>query len=92
MQEDAGEIDSDDPLPVYSFNWTTLSIFIATWSQWHVVVARDLVRIGMNWGEVESALRMSGIKRSEWPVVFDGLQAMQNEALTLFNERSMSNE
>ena len=91
MQEHDSEIDSDAPLLIYNFNWTTLSIFISTWSQWHVVVAKELVRIGMNWVEVESALRLSGIRRSEWPVIFEGLQAMQNEVLTIFNERSMSN-
>lgn len=90
-QEIEGEADADAPLPVYAFNWTTLSIFISTWNQWHVVVGKELVRIGMSWGEVESALRLSGIKRSEWPVIFEGLQVMQNEALTIFNERSMSN-
>jgi len=43
------------------------------------------VRLGMDWGQVESSLRLAGIKRREWPVVFEGLQAMENEALETLN-------
>ena len=86
MQEAPVAID-DAPLPVYAFNWLTLSLFISTWSQWHVVVGKELVRLGMNWGEVEAALSLSGIKRREWPVIFEGLQTMQTEALTILNEK-----
>jgi hypothetical protein len=85
---DGADTASDAAFPVYAFNWITLSIFISTWSQWHVVVGKEIVRIGMNWGEVESALILSCIKRREWPVIFEGLQTMQKEALKIFNEKS----
>ena len=52
-----------------------------------MVVGKELVRVGMNWGEVEASLKLSGIKRREWPTIFEGLQAMQDEALTFFSEQ-----
>lgn len=81
----------DAPLPVYAFNWSTLSIFISTWHQWRVIAGKELVRLGMDWGQVESAMSLSGIKRREWPVIFEGLQVMQNEAIEIFNEQSTEN-
>jgi hypothetical protein len=81
----------NEPLAVFYFNWQTLSVFISTWNQWNVVAATELVRIGMNWSEVESSLKLSGVKRCNWPEIFEGLQVMQTEVLTIYNERLAEN-
>jgi hypothetical protein len=81
----------NEPLAVFYFNWQTLSVFISTWNQWNVVAVTELVRIGMNWSEVESSLKLSGVKRCNWPEIFEGLQVMQTEVLTIYNERLAEN-
>lgn len=76
-----------EPLKVYAFNWPTLQIFWATYNQWRkVAVGNQVVRNGMDWAQVESALRLSGIKRSTWPLIFDGLRAMEQETLKILGE------
>ena len=83
--DDSG-LKTEEPFAVFCFNWRTLHIFLSTWNQWHVVVGKELVRMGMNWGEVEAALKLSGIKRREWTVIFEGLLAMQDEAINILKE------
>ncbi len=75
-----------EPFRVYAINWPTLEIFWATWNQWRKVVLKEsLVRDGMDWTQVESALNLSGIKRAQWPMIFEGLGKMETEALQYLN-------
>lgn len=77
----------DEPLRVFHFNWRTLGVFVSTWHQWHVVTGTKIVKVGMDWTEVEAALKLSGVKRREWPLIFEGLLAMQKEVLEIFIEK-----
>jgi hypothetical protein len=71
---------------VYAINWETLIIFGATWKQWRkLVVGNRVVRDSVDFAQVESALTLSGIKRAQWPLIFEGLRAMENEALEYLN-------
>lgn len=39
------------------------------------------VRTGLNYAGVESALRMGGVRRSEWPALLEDLQVMEQAVL-----------
>lgn len=46
-----------------------------TWRQWRWLVGLNgAVRQGLDWQQVESALRLMGIKRKRWPDIFAGLR------------------
>lgn len=78
--------DGDEPFRVYAVNWETLQIFWATWKQWKkTTVGNSVVRDGIDWAQVESALKLSRIKRSRWTLIFEGLLAMQDEAIETLN-------
>ncbi|TXT23899.1 MAG: hypothetical protein FD134_1868 [Gallionellaceae bacterium] len=71
---------------MYAWNWPTLTVFWATWNQWRkVVLDKQIIRDGMDWQQVESALNLSGVERARWPLIFEGLRAMEAEALEFFN-------
>jgi hypothetical protein len=85
VREGAEEV-ADEAFKVYAINWPTLTIFWATWNQWKKIVsAGNNVRDAIDWVQVESALKLSGIKRGQWPIIFEGLQAMEIEALEILN-------
>jgi len=76
--------EEDEPFRVYAENWLTLSIFWATWHQWRTAVINNTVlRTGIDWAQVESVLAMKRIKHKHWPMIFEGLQAIQNDYLDL---------
>lgn len=64
---------------VYYFNWSAFCTFVNTWQQWRI--APNGARAGMDWAQVESALRLARVARGEWPHVFTGLRAMQDAVL-----------
>jgi hypothetical protein len=74
------------PLRIFPCNWDTLNVWCALWNQWRVLPGQDgkAVRLGLDWGQAESALRLAGIHRRKWPQIFDGLQAMENQAILIF--------
>lgn len=79
----------DEPFKVYAINWETLQVFWATWNQWRkVVIGNQAVRDCIDWAQVESALKLSKVKRGKWPMIFEGLRAMQDEVLEYLNEGS----
>jgi hypothetical protein len=84
LTAEAAQVDrSAQPFAVYGCNWPTVQIFVATWQQWRVAVGMGgAARLGMDWAQVECALRLSGIKRKNWPQIFNGLMVMEDEALT----------
>jgi hypothetical protein len=71
---------------VFSFNWTALTVFWSTWNTWRKLVqGKQVIREGIDWTQVESALKLSGIKRKEWRDIFECLQIMEAEALRYLN-------
>jgi hypothetical protein len=43
-------------------------------------------REGLDWQQVASALILMGVKRRQWPGIFNGLRAMQAAALEEFSK------
>jgi hypothetical protein len=85
VREGAEEV-ADEAFKVYAINWPTLTIFWATWNQWKKIVsAGNNIKDAIDWAQVESALKLSGIKRGQWPMIFEGLQAMEIEVLEILN-------
>lgn len=83
---EGAEAASDAPFRIYRCNWAALGVFCATWQQWRKVWLKDrLVRECIDWAQVESVLNLAGIKRTQWPRIYEGLKAAQDEALDYLN-------
>lgn len=79
-------IDESAPFKVYAHNWPTLTLFWSTWNQWRkVVINNSAVRDSMDWQQVESAMNLSGIKRKQRVAIFEGLRALEPEALKILS-------
>lgn len=85
--------DKDNPafdFEVYEDCWRSVMLFLRVQTQWlWKVHSRPAgfgslvwsVRTGLNYSGVESALRMGGLRRSEWPGLLDDLQVMEAAVL-----------
>lgn len=52
------------------------------WRQWRwLSLMTSAMRQGLDWQQVESVLRLKRIGKKQWPGIFEGLDAMQDEAL-----------
>lgn len=86
LVQEVSERKTDQLFKVYDFNWSTLETFCATWPQWKKTVAGSrVIRDAIDWMQVECVMKFMRIRRSDWPLIFEGLQAMQNEALEILN-------
>lgn len=76
------------PLGIYPWNVDALEVWCATWRQWKFLSAgrSEPRRIGLDWCQVESAVRLAGVPRRRWRAVFEALRVMQDEALMLSEE------
>lgn len=85
MRED-GEDDSE-PFRIFAVNWPTLQIFWATWKQWRkIAINNTQVRDCMDWTQAKAALELCGIKRTGWPLIFEGLRAAEQEAIEFLSK------
>lgn len=85
--------DVDDPdfdFEVHEDCWRAVMLFLRVKTQWlWRVQSRPAgmaamvysVRSGLNYPGVESAMRMGGVKRSEWGALLDDLQVMEAAVL-----------
>ena len=85
--------DVDDPdfdFEVHEDCWRAVMLFLRVKTQWlWRVQSRPAgmgamvwsVRSGLNYPAVESAMRMGGVKRSEWAELLDDLQVMEAAVL-----------
>ena len=63
--------------------------FLDLWSQWnHVGTMAGVVRTGLNYPAVESAMRLSGIGGKSRAALFADLQLMESAALKVFLEEA----
>lgn len=85
-EKDAPEFDFE----VYEDCWRSVKLFQKVSSQWIWRVRSKphgfgtlvwSVRAGLNFPAVESALRMGGVRRSEWAQLFDDLVVMEQAVL-----------
>lgn len=66
--------DQDDEIELWLENATTVQVFGALSSQWSVGMAG---LIGLRYEAIPIVLRLLGVPRSEWGVIFEGLRAME---------------
>lgn len=64
-------------------NWTAVRAFAAMGTQWRYRPAGmgGSVPAGLDYGVVPDVLRLLGLKRKRWPVVFEQLRVMELAAL-----------
>lgn len=60
--------------------------FAALATQWTYVGDAGLPK-GLDYGAVESVLRLRGVKRKKWPGIFDGLRLMEAVALPILQDK-----
>lgn len=60
-----------------------VNTFIAMATQWRMGPAGP---IGLDYTPLDTVLRLSGFPESDWPAAFEGLRAMESEALKIMGE------
>lgn len=78
-------VEPPAPLGIYPWNVEALEVWCATWRQWKFLPAGLSAprRTGLDWCQVESAVRLAGVPRRRWRALFEALRTMQDEALLL---------
>ena len=71
---------SGPPLEIWPDNAATVNAFIAMGTQWRTGGMAGLPS-GLDYAALPAVLRLTGIKRAEWPEVFEGLRVMEDVAL-----------
>ncbi|QZA80863.1 DUF1799 domain-containing protein [Deefgea piscis] len=75
-----------DQFVLWPEHYPVVQLFLSCQTQWRSVASSAaFVRLGLDYTAVESALRMSGIARRQWPKLFKDLRVMEYEALRVFN-------
>lgn len=70
------------PVRVLAENWETVTVWCSVWRQWRwIPLPMGARRAGLDWQQVESALRLNGLDAARWPKIFRGLEVMQEAAL-----------
>ncbi|KIF80812.1 hypothetical protein TSA66_00925 [Noviherbaspirillum autotrophicum] len=75
---------SGPPAEILPENQTTVDVFIAMSTQWRTGMGGP---IGLDYNALHLVMRMSSIRRDEWPFVFDGVRAMEAAALEKMREK-----
>lgn len=79
------------PTPTYDVwpeNIEVVNLFCSLATQWEFLLEMGtLLHRGLNYSRVESALRLMGVKKKQWPRLFNGLQVMEQAALKAYRER-----
>lgn len=78
------EVPEDAHLRVWPENWDAVQLFIALATQWQVGFNGP---VGLRYEAVPMVLRLRGVPRSGWPMLFDQVRLMEAEALKFFAER-----
>jgi hypothetical protein len=87
-EPDEEDADHARAFAVEPDNWDNWLIFLAVSTQW-VWASMGMggaARVALNYGAVESALRMQGIKRKRWPGVFADLRHIERAVLVADND------
>ena len=74
---------SGPPVEVWPDNLRAVNAFVGMSTQWRVGMNGAT---GLDYGVVPTVLRLAGVPRAEWAEVFDGLRAMEDEALKTMRE------
>lgn len=70
-------------------NWAVIRLWADVWPRWKMLVGMGgAARQAMDLVQLESALRLRGVKKRYWPEIMNGLMAMETEALEAMAETS----
>jgi hypothetical protein len=72
------------PVEVWPDNWSTVQVFAAMETQWRIGMSGPA---GLDYGVLPNVMRMTGVPRKEWPIVFDGIRIMEGAALDKMREK-----
>ena len=78
-----GEASGPD-VDVWPDNLQAVNVFVAMGSQWRAGMAGPT---GLDYASLPVVMRMQGIKRADWPQVFDEVRVLENEALATIAKR-----
>lgn len=70
-------------------NLAAVTTFLAMSTQWRVGAAGAT---GLDYTALPAVLRMRDVPRDEWPDLFEQLQIIETEALTIMIERRAKND
>jgi hypothetical protein len=70
---------------VWPDNWLSVVAFERMATQWRVHTGGPY---GLDYAALPAVLQMVGIKRKQWPEVFDDIRVMESAALAKLNENS----
>jgi uncharacterized protein DUF1799 len=68
---------------VWAENLQAIETFIAMSTQWRVGGAGA---VGLDYGALPAVLRLRGVPRTAWTDLFEQLQIIESEALTIMSE------
>lgn len=71
------------PVEVWPDIWPAVEVFRRLLTQWRVGMSGAT---GLDYSAVPFVLRMSGIPRADWPMVFEDLRSMESSALQKMRE------
>lgn len=70
-------------------NWPVFRLWADLWPRWKMLAGMGgTVRLAMDLRQVESALRLAGVKRRRWPGIYKDLLEMEREAMKAMNEQA----
>ncbi|WP_211840913.1 DUF1799 domain-containing protein [Pseudoxanthomonas sacheonensis] len=79
MPEDIGS----SAFEVWPENHRAVETFISLSTQWRTGA---MGATGLDYGVLPQVLRLLGVPRAEWPELFEQLQVIESEALTIMSE------
>lgn len=80
MREGQGSGDTG----VWPEHEQAVTVFAALLTQWRMAPMGGV--IGLDYSAIPPALEMMGIERAGWPVLFEQVRVMENEAVRAMNE------
>lgn len=75
----------DGELRVLRANWLALRVFLAQAKRWRHLPMGGLA--GLDATQIESTLRLMGVRRKEWPALFEQLLEMEGAAVEVIQAR-----
>lgn len=79
--------DRNAPFGVWPENWTVVRAFMdlaGSWTRGTTADGGGVLEIDR--GKIKNTLELMGVKRREWPEVFNGLKVMEAEALQTLHQ------
>lgn len=75
----------DAPFAVLACNWPVVRLWADLWRRWRKDGAGR--REALDLQQVESALALRRVPKTEWPSIIDGLLTMEDEAIGIWEDQ-----